>query len=339
MACNVPTTSQIKVVDLTDESGDAFGVGAATPTPSRIPAQGQSFYNGPAPQAFSGSRVPSMSLFQLQKLQLAAALSKANKPVPFPRHSSEQAQLMTSPYQWGTQEWMADMRAKMSKTVSPPRGATAQQPQNGTTQWKSDMRVQKSKAVLTPPATPSQSLTPPSKQAGTPTPTGNQPSQNAKSRTKKQAAFSIKPAQWQKWTAKEYSALAKTLQTAFDANHFGVQHGKSVEEVLAVFGAVVCRPLQDAAEANRRGTAGMGSLFELFSKHGTPVRSWAVGTASEGKGRLTKTERADTVVVLKENGGALKIPYQHLVKNDWEFLDGVLEGSDRSILEHWMRDD
>lgn len=110
--------------------------------------------------------------------------------------------------------------------------------------------------------------------------------------------FCLKPAYWNRWAPKLYSEFAEHLRRSFAPATFAERNGLTVEEVQAVFSAVVCSPLYAAAEATKRGEEGMMEIFEAYNRYGTPVRGW--GEKREIVAELTAVENGNVVLTTRK---------------------------------------
>ncbi|OCL12949.1 hypothetical protein AOQ84DRAFT_417558 [Glonium stellatum] len=151
--------------------------------------------------------------------------------------------------------------------------------------------------------------------------------------------FDLKTSTWTPWKPREYSDLSCELLGSFDYNSFAARHNRSPADVLAVFQAMVIRPLRQEVEAKKRGESGIAELLALFRDHGTVLRTWAQGSGYEIDGKLEDIFRGEVVVVgesaigkgPRARGGTnmlhkrekerVVIPIQVLSAEDWQYLN------------------
>ena len=145
--------------------------------------------------------------------------------------------------------------------------------------------------------------------------------------------FSIKPAFWKKWKARQYALLAEDMRFQFDPVPFSKATGLPIGEVRQVFSVIVCNPLYDAKEATRRGGEGMFEMMEFYQKYGTPNRPWS----KDGKGaqrvagelhRIT----AGLVEIILENGSKHTMKVNDLSVGDSKYLQETLTLKDQRML-------
>ncbi|KAI7542586.1 hypothetical protein KC331_g7894 [Hortaea werneckii] len=132
--------------------------------------------------------------------------------------------------------------------------------------------------------------------------------------------FCLKPPFWERWSAAHYAQFADDLRAQFDPVPFARQWGIPVEEVRAVFYAVVCNPLYDAEEATRRGEEGVVGLMEFAKRHGTPTRRWGKQGGKRVRGEFDGIKNGQVVVIGEATGNEYCISPGELSKLDEEYL-------------------
>lgn len=139
--------------------------------------------------------------------------------------------------------------------------------------------------------------------------------------------FCLKPPFWRRWSSKTYLDFAETLRLQFDPIPFAREHCMPVEEVRAVFSALVCNPLYDAKEARRRGEDGVEEMMALYNRFGTPRRPWG------GKvwGELDGVEKG-VVRLVCADGSKGQVGVGELSELDVKYLQDTLAENDASML-------
>ncbi|GAB1739257.1 hypothetical protein NU219Hw_g4005t1 [Hortaea werneckii] len=138
--------------------------------------------------------------------------------------------------------------------------------------------------------------------------------------TRNSHRFCLKPPFWKRWSAAHYAQFADDLRAQFDPVPFARQWGIPVEEVRAVFYAVVCNPLYDAEEATRRGEEGVVRLMEFAKRHGTPTRRWGKQGGKRVLGEFDGIKNGQVVVIGEATGKKYCISPEELSKLDEEYL-------------------
>lgn len=144
--------------------------------------------------------------------------------------------------------------------------------------------------------------------------------------------FCLKPPIWKKWTGREYEQLANELRSQFDPVPFAREHNLPVNEVQQVFSAVVINPLYHAAEAKRRGEAGMQEIMELHNAYGTPNRVWGKPGGKRARGELTVVEEGAVVLALRLSGNKFTMKADELSDLDIKYLVDTLTAEDKCTL-------
>ena len=144
--------------------------------------------------------------------------------------------------------------------------------------------------------------------------------------------FSIKPAYWRRWEPAQYHSFATHLREWFDPAPFAYEHGVLVEEVRAVFTAVVCRPLWDAAEAKKRGEEGIQHLFHLYNTYSTPSRSWGKKGVKKVLGEFADVEDGKVVLIGKLSGNKYEMRLGDMSEADLEWLEENVTSKQRRTM-------
>ncbi|KXT00146.1 hypothetical protein AC578_3309 [Pseudocercospora eumusae] len=139
--------------------------------------------------------------------------------------------------------------------------------------------------------------------------------------------FCLKPPCWQKWTPWEYQEFGKWLETV-DLTDIARKLNKPVQEIGCMLDNVAVVPLQDAAEASRRGVEGMTRWFELYGRYGTPTREW---TVQQVRGELEKVSHDKIYLVVEKNGNRLELAREHLTNDDITWLKQNLPAADKKL--------
>ncbi|KXT11304.1 hypothetical protein AC579_290 [Pseudocercospora musae] len=139
--------------------------------------------------------------------------------------------------------------------------------------------------------------------------------------------FCLKPPCWQKWTPREYQEFGKWLGTV-ELTDIARKLNKPVQEVGCMLDNVAVVPLQDAAEASRRGVEGMMRWFERYGKYGTPTREW---TGQQVRGELEKVSHDKIYLIVEKNGNRLELAREHLTNDDITWLKQNLITADKKL--------
>ncbi|KAI7182520.1 hypothetical protein KC343_g12529 [Hortaea werneckii] len=144
--------------------------------------------------------------------------------------------------------------------------------------------------------------------------------------------FCLKPPFWKRWTAAQYAQFADEIRAHFDPVPFAREWRIPVEEVRAVFYAVVCNPLYDAEEATRRGEGGVMRLMEVAKKYGTPTRRWGKPGGKRVLGEFDGVKNGQVVVIGEATGNEYHISREELSQVDEEYLQHAIGGDGLSLL-------
>ncbi|KAI7287311.1 hypothetical protein KC345_g656 [Hortaea werneckii] len=144
--------------------------------------------------------------------------------------------------------------------------------------------------------------------------------------------FCLKPPFWKRWTAAHYAQFADHLRAHFDPVPFARQWGIPVEEVRAVFYAVVCNPLYDAEEATRRGEEGGMRLMEVAKQYGTPTRRWGKPGGKRIRGEFDGVKDGQVVVIGEATGNEYRVSREELSQVDEEYLQHAMGDDGLSLL-------
>ncbi|KAI7471227.1 hypothetical protein KC351_g12220 [Hortaea werneckii] len=136
--------------------------------------------------------------------------------------------------------------------------------------------------------------------------------------------FCLKPPFWKRWTAAHYAQFADYLRAQFDPVPLARQWGITVEEIRAVFYAVVCNPLYDAEEATRRGEEGVMRLMEFAKRYGTPTRRGGKPGGKRVRGEFDGVENGQVVVIGEATGKQYCISREELSQVDEEYLQHAM---------------
>ncbi|KAI6869217.1 hypothetical protein KC343_g12690 [Hortaea werneckii] len=144
--------------------------------------------------------------------------------------------------------------------------------------------------------------------------------------------FCLKPPFWKRWTAAQYAQFADDIRAQFDPVPFAREWGIPVEEVRAVFYAVVCNPLYDAEEATRRGEEGVMRLMEFAKRHGTPTRRRGKPGGKRVRGEFDGVKDGQVVVIGEATGNKYEISREELSQVDEEYLQHAMGEDGLSLL-------
>ncbi|KAI7514087.1 hypothetical protein KC347_g962 [Hortaea werneckii] len=144
--------------------------------------------------------------------------------------------------------------------------------------------------------------------------------------------FCLKPPFWKRWSAAHYAQFADDLRAQFDPVPFARQWGIPLEEVRAVFYAVVCNPLYEAEEAARRGEEGVVRLMEFAKRHGTPTRRWGRPGGKRVRGEFDGVKNGQVLVIGEATGNEYFLSREELSKMDEEYLQHAMGEDGLSLL-------
>ncbi|KAI7542422.1 hypothetical protein KC331_g7985 [Hortaea werneckii] len=144
--------------------------------------------------------------------------------------------------------------------------------------------------------------------------------------------FCLKPPFWERWSAAHYAQFADDLRAQFDPVPFARRWGIPVEEVRAVFHAVICNPLYDAEEATRRGEEGVMRLMEFAKRHGTPTRRCGKQGGKRVLGEFDGVKNGQVLVIGAATGNEYCISPEELSKLDEEYLRHAMGEDSLSLL-------
>ncbi|TKA29835.1 hypothetical protein B0A50_03199 [Salinomyces thailandicus] len=145
--------------------------------------------------------------------------------------------------------------------------------------------------------------------------------------------FCLKPPFWRRWRANHYARLADDIRSRYDPVPIAREFGLTVEEVRAVFYAVVCKPLYHAKEAVGRGEEGIMELAAAYTQYGTPTRRWREGTGrTMVGGELDSVADGYVVVVGEMSGNKYSLGLDGLSEADVEYLRDALAEEELRVL-------